>query len=286
VRMALFVQPINEIIVPYIEKIDAFTFTGGESRTLALQLLQSYNKKHFFTPAGWGAMITLPTADSYTFLNYEGQVNAIDSSIYTINMSISDTLDAISGRIKISLINIADPNAIEISSPFVPTSYSTSTGNISIPDTLVAAFFDGMVAGMTTNIVLTAVTAGPLGNNIILNFNGTTSISTAITAWNTTNPTNTVVLTSGDGTQIPNDCTKIQLAGGADQPDLSSVKPGDIYLDGAGNRFIILQVNNTEGYKEITIGLNKTVNLTSGQALSVTGTLIAIRDSVFVKTRL
>lgn len=76
------------------------------------------------------------------------------------------------------------------------------------------ASFTGQVAGMTTNVTITADNAGTGGNSVLLTFNGTDDITTRILAWNTANPGNTVTLTSGNGAQIPNAATSMQLAGG------------------------------------------------------------------------
>jgi hypothetical protein len=65
------------------------------------------------------------------------------------------------------------------------------------------ATFTGQAPGMTTNVTLTALTAGTTGNSIVLAGDGVSSIYTLIAAWNVANPSNQVVLTSGNGDQIP-----------------------------------------------------------------------------------
>jgi hypothetical protein len=95
----------------------------------------------------------------------------------------------------------------------------------------VAASFTGQVAGMTTNITLTADHAGVAGNSIMLTGDGTSSITTLVAAWNTANPSNTVSLTSGDGTQIPSVGAMITLAGGINSAtalNLAGVQVGDL----------------------------------------------------------
>lgn len=102
----------------------------------------------------------------------------------------------------------------------------------------VAASFTGQVTGMTTNITITANTAGTGGNSVILTGDGTSSVSTLISAWNTANPSNQVTLSSGDGTQIPAMGAVIQLSGGVNSAtafDLSGVSVGDNVL--IGNQF-------------------------------------------------
>ena len=65
------------------------------------------------------------------------------------------------------------------------------------------ASFTGMIPGMTTSVTITATNIGTIGNSVILDADGTSSINTLIANWNTANPGNTIALTSGDGTQIP-----------------------------------------------------------------------------------
>lgn len=77
------------------------------------------------------------------------------------------------------------------------------------------ASFSGQVSGMTTNIVLTANSAGTAGNSILLTGDGTSTVAALITAWNSAHPSNQVSLTSGSGTQIPANAAAIALAGGA-----------------------------------------------------------------------
>lgn len=83
----------------------------------------------------------------------------------------------------------------------------------------VAAFFTGQAAGMTTDVTITADNEGTAGNSIALMFDGSTSIDDALDAWNLANPSNTASLTSGDGSQIPDNAEEIDLAGGVDAED-------------------------------------------------------------------
>lgn len=79
----------------------------------------------------------------------------------------------------------------------------TSGNGAQIPNAPTPATFNGLVNGLTSSVLLTANTAGTIGNSISLVGDGTSDISTLITAWNVANPSNQVGLTSGDGTQIP-----------------------------------------------------------------------------------
>lgn len=93
----------------------------------------------------------------------------------------------------------------------------------------VAAFFTGQIVGMTTDVTITASTAGAAGNSIALPADGTSTVSVLIATWNTNNPSNQVALTTGDGSQIPTSGT-IDLAGGKNAGtafNLSGAQVGD-----------------------------------------------------------
>lgn len=53
------------------------------------------------------------------------------------------------------------------------------------------------------NITYTAMTAGPNGNLILLQFNGVLTIQSVVDAWNLANPANQVGFTGGAGTLVP-----------------------------------------------------------------------------------
>jgi len=72
-----------------------------------------------------------------------------------------------------------------------------------IPSLSTFASFNGLTAGVTTSVTVTANSAGTVGNLVSLVGNGSSTISALITAWNAAHLSNQVTLTSGDGTQIP-----------------------------------------------------------------------------------
>lgn len=74
----------------------------------------------------------------------------------------------------------------------------------------VAADFTGIVAGLATSVTITADAPG--GGTIQLMGDGTATVNDLIAAWNTANPTNTVTLTSGDGTQVASNYTPITFS--------------------------------------------------------------------------
>lgn len=75
------------------------------------------------------------------------------------------------------------------------------------------AKFTGMIPGMILPVTLTANNIGSAGNSIVLPGDGTSSITTLISTWNTANPSNQVTLTSGNGTQIPDAGTYATFSG-------------------------------------------------------------------------
>lgn len=121
----------------------------------------------------------------------------------------------------------------------------------------VAAQFDGQVTGMTTDVTIDADFPGAAGNAVSLEFDGVDDIDAAILAWNTANPDNTVTLSAGDGSQIPDNGETIDLAGGSEaslEAELASglvrasgAKAGDIVeiLEGSmkGQYLNVLSVN-------------------------------------------
>lgn len=78
------------------------------------------------------------------------------------------------------------------------------------------ASFDGVIAGVTGNVQLSAVTAGTNGNSILLTGDGTKTLTVLVNDWNTANPTNQVTLVSANGSNIPSNAEAMQLAGAVD----------------------------------------------------------------------
>jgi len=82
-----------------------------------------------------------------------------------------------------------------------------------MPQVAVAAQFEGQVAGMTTDVTVDADNAGSAGN-ITLEADEVKDIDELIADWNAANPNNTVSLSDGDGSQVPEE--DIELSGGVD----------------------------------------------------------------------
>jgi hypothetical protein len=110
----------------------------------------------------------------------------------------------------------------------------TSGDGTQIPAGGIFATYTGTPTGLTSAITLTALTSGVNGNNIQLTGDGTSSIDTLVANWNINNPSNTLVLNSGDGSQIPAVLAVALLAGGVNPAiiDLAGGTYGDITLSG------------------------------------------------------
>lgn len=87
----------------------------------------------------------------------------------------------------------------------------TKTGGVGVQGT-----YKGTPTGASTSVTITADNEGTVGN-ITLTANSVKTISLLISEWNTANPTNTVKLISGSGTQVPT--ANIVLATGAAAAD-------------------------------------------------------------------
>ena len=98
----------------------------------------------------------------------------------------------------------------------------------SVPSTF--ASFTGQVAGMTTNVVITAINSGTVGNSVVLNFDGVMTLDTVIGNWNIANNSNNITYT-GDGTQIPNNGTSITLSGGVSSTSFNLISGGVVVGD-------------------------------------------------------
>jgi len=93
-----------------------------------------------------------------------------------------------------------------------------AVGAIQVAGTLLSqvgayALFTGVIPGTSTSVSIVANWPGTAGNSIALAFNGSTTISAQIAAWNIAHPTNEATLTSGDGSQTPTSGTTT-LSGG------------------------------------------------------------------------
>lgn len=75
------------------------------------------------------------------------------------------------------------------------------------------ASFDGVVAGITGNVQLTADVAGTDGNSILITGDGTKTLTVLVNDWNVANVGNEVTLNSTNGSDVPNNAEAMQLSG-------------------------------------------------------------------------
>lgn len=98
----------------------------------------------------------------------------------------------------------------------------------------------GGIAG--TPIVIDADFAGVVGN-ITLTGDGAKDVDTLISDWNIANPANTVTLASGDGTQVPDNLTTLDLIGGVDGTEYSIPIPQATHLKGLLPQVTVQELN-------------------------------------------
>jgi hypothetical protein len=67
----------------------------------------------------------------------------------------------------------------------------------------IAASDTETLAGMTTPVKISAVTAGTAGNSIVITADGTSTITQLVAAWNLAHMSNQAVVSSGTASQIP-----------------------------------------------------------------------------------
>lgn len=135
------------------------------------------------------------------------------------------------------------------------------------------ASFTGQITGMTSNVTITADVIGTTGNSIALAFDGSTNINTAISTWNSGNPSNTCTLTTGDGTQTPSFTPTYASFVGIPDGCSTSVT---ITADNAGDNGNLIQLIGDGSYDIDTIIFNwntgnpsNTCSLTSGDGSQI-----------------
>lgn len=140
--------------------------------------------------------------------------------------------------------------------------------------------FQGLVTGMTTNVIIKTVNASA-SSSITLTANGINDINTLISNYNSSNPENQVYLHTGNGAQVPS--ANIVLTSKAGQINWSD----ELYLNFIGGRlrYAILQneasddvilSNNQVAYLELVRGVNIIPNLVFTQG----GTVVTSVGSV------
>jgi len=104
---------LREDLVPTVQEIDTFNFVSGEKRTLAIQLLNSYDKNPLFVATGFTVRIEMQTADPESPVIKTMALNATDKSIATVELSQSETETIISGKLIVSITEDADATNVQ-----------------------------------------------------------------------------------------------------------------------------------------------------------------------------
>ena len=103
---------IREDIIPTIQKITSFSFTAGEKRRLAIEIVNRYDENQYLIPSGYEASITFQTTS--TPVTKVATIHSQNSSIIYVDLSTSETTSFISGRISVKIVEIADPTNVVI----------------------------------------------------------------------------------------------------------------------------------------------------------------------------
>ncbi len=159
----------------------------------------------------------------------------------------------------------------------------TSGDGTQIPAGGIFASYTGTIAGTSTTVTLTALTAGTNGNSIALTGDGTSSIDTLVANWNINNQSNQLVLSSGNGAQIPSVLAVAALTGGVNpaQVNLTGGTYGDITLSGGttSTPFNLISGGVVVG-DFVTIGnLFNILNQGQWQIISLTATSFSVANS-------
>lgn len=132
----------------------------------------------------------------------------------------------------------------------------TGKGSVSHAITM----FNGQVAGMTTDVVITAQ-----NTNVTITANGSDDIDTLISDWNSDNDNadNQLTLASGDGSQVPT--ANISITSTPGQMNWNS----DVFLNFIGGR-LRYQISQNEYGSDVTLLDNQVayLNLVRGEAIT------------------
>lgn len=164
------------------------------------------------------------TSITGTFASFTGRLPGMLSNV-TITANVvgaggnavvltGDGATSVNGLI--SAWNIANPgNTITL----------TAGNGTQIPNAGFFASFTGTIAGTSTGVTITADNVGNIGNSVELIGDGVTSITGLISAWNIANPSNTITLATGDGTQIPQGSASAFYTGVGSPPSIGFFTP-------------------------------------------------------------
>lgn len=103
---------IREDVLPSTQIIPEFNFISGEKRMVAIQILNKYDKQPFFVLSGYEIKAKFLTSSGVPIVKI-GSIRSDNRSIVTFDLSIEDTMNVISGRLVIELINEIDVTDIK-----------------------------------------------------------------------------------------------------------------------------------------------------------------------------
>src|SRR5665213_3519957 len=160
-----------------------------------------------------GLVVSNPSSADYTIdpgttqLLFSGIRTLLQDSTthYSFALKPSSTSTYVLSWASGTMPNFRTPRVVAIDATTqVTTSVNGTVETFTFTSTFATyASFTGMIPGMTTPVTITATNLGTIGNAVLLDADGTSTIATLIANWNTANPSNTIALTTGDGTQIP-----------------------------------------------------------------------------------
>lgn len=155
----------------------------------------------------------------------------------------------------------------------------------------VTASFSGQPAGFSSGIILAATNQGVVGNSILLTGDGATALVDLVAAWNTANPSNQVVIQSGDDSQVLTNAATIALANGVDSAlasfvgNLATTIVGvelDAVTAGAAGNSILLTGNGSSSLAVListwnTANPSNTVSLSAGNGNQIPNNAVAMQ---------
>lgn len=172
------------------------------------------------------------TYDSNLILN-----KVFNDGVFTVRQDTNNILNAVYSEedtaIKVNVTNLPEPTNTLWENYIATAAYASYTGT---------------PTGCSTPVTITADTTGTEGNDISLNFHGIEAINARITDWNSANPTNTCTLTTGVGTQVPNNKIIVVLTGGVVGGQSTGVQTIGLSCTAIGNRSL------AEGYRTVASG--------------------------------
>ena len=218
--------------------------------------------------------------------SYSTQATGSKTGTTSYNSTAGENLTVRASKLTSMMADKAQDKTIQTVQRNITNVVNTTNGanqDITFTSAGIKATYAGSVPGMSRPVSLEAVTAGVIGNSILLAFNGTLTITAAIAAWNLANPANTVILLGGDGAQIPNNAQTITLSGGLN----SATQELTVFVPGSSNNGSIvltgtlsLAANQTAYF---SIDRNAAFSVANLAGLTVVATAsVPVGENIFV----